>query len=93
MVMNLARANGRAALARTASRSSPVAPARPGRRPVVTRAGEANLFVNLLASTAAGGLATAVTLITAEDTDAELARLPTVEGEEEGETTMGIIDH
>jgi hypothetical protein len=33
---------------------------------------DTNIFVNLLASTACGAMATAVTLITAEDTDKEV---------------------
>lgn len=41
---------------------------------------DTNIFVNLLASTACGAMATAVTLITAEDTDKEIERLKTVDG-------------
>lgn len=41
---------------------------------------QANLFVELLASGTAGAAATAVTLITAEDTDKEIERIKTVEG-------------
>jgi hypothetical protein len=33
---------------------------------------DTNIFVNLIASTACGAMATAVTLVTAENTDAEV---------------------
>lgn len=51
------------------------------RAAVVTRAGlDTNFFVNIFASGAAGAAATAVTLLTAEDTDKEIERIKTVEG-------------
>ncbi|WIA37660.1 hypothetical protein OEZ86_014558 [Tetradesmus obliquus] len=51
------------------------------RHAVVTKAAmDTNIFVNLIASTACGAMATAVTLVTAENTDAELERIKTVEG-------------
>lgn len=51
------------------------------RRSVAAKAGvDTNFFVNLLASTACGGMAAAVTLVTAEDTDKEIERIKTVEG-------------
>jgi hypothetical protein len=54
--------------------------ARPRAR-VVTRAiDDTNFIVNLLASSAAIAAATAVTTITAEDTDNEIARLQTLDG-------------
>eukprot|EP00878_Enallax_costatus_P000923 GHUV01001053.1.p2 GENE.GHUV01001053.1~~GHUV01001053.1.p2 ORF type:complete len:250 (+),score=69.27 GHUV01001053.1:202-951(+) len=51
------------------------------RRQVAARAGvDTNFFVNLLASTACGGMAAAVTLVTAENTEKEIERIKTVEG-------------
>lgn len=41
---------------------------------------DTNIFVNLFASGAAGAAATAVTLLTAEDTDKEVERIKTLEG-------------
>lgn len=53
------------AVSRAASRSR--------RSAVVTRAGmDTNFFLNLVTSTACGGMAAAVTLVTAEDTDKEV---------------------
>ncbi|KAI8472752.1 MAG: hypothetical protein J3K34DRAFT_453729 [Monoraphidium minutum] len=74
-------------LARTQTRALRAArgAARPARAPrraaVAARAGlDTNLFANIFASGAAGAAAVAVTLLTAEDTDADLERIKTVEG-------------
>lgn len=65
---------------RTPSRLSSKVHLRPctARRQVATRAGmDTNFFVNLVASTACGGMAAAVTLITAENTEKEVSCMPT----------------
>lgn len=66
---------------RPAQAAAPLLPAR-ARRSVAARAGalDTNIFVNLFASGACGAAAAAVTLLTAEDTDAELKRLQTPAG-------------
>jgi hypothetical protein len=75
--MQLAHRTQLRSLSGPARRAAPA-----GRRAaVVTRAGlDTNLFVNIFASGAAGAAATAVTLLTAEDTDKEIERIKTVEG-------------
>jgi len=74
-----------AALARRAARAAPARPlpSAPRRAASVrARAGalDTNIFVNLFASGACGAAAAAVILLTAEDTDGELARLQTAAG-------------
>jgi hypothetical protein len=72
----------RRSLAQRAAAAKPAAPALRRRRSVAARAGglDTNIFVNLFASGACGAAAAAVTLLTAEDTDAELKRLQTPAG-------------
>lgn len=56
-------------------------PARRATRSVVARASlDTNLFVNLILSGACGAAATAVTVYTSENRDAEIQRIQTVEG-------------
>ena len=47
---------------------------------LVTRAGDTNLFVNLIGSAVAGAAVTAVVTYTAENTDKEIERIQTAEG-------------
>jgi hypothetical protein len=55
------------------SARAPLRPISSRRQAVVTKAAmDTNFFVNLIASTACGAMATAVTLVTAENTDAEV---------------------
>lgn len=65
----------RSSTARLAAKA-PLRPLNSRRSAVVTRAGmDTNIFVNLVASTACGAMAAAVTLVTAEDTDKEVRTL------------------
>eukprot|EP00882_Tetradesmus_deserticola_P003696 GHRQ01003910.1.p1 GENE.GHRQ01003910.1~~GHRQ01003910.1.p1 ORF type:complete len:253 (+),score=96.08 GHRQ01003910.1:174-932(+) len=70
----------RSSTARLSARA-PTRPTSSRRQAVVTKAAlDTNIFVNLIASAACGAMATAVTLVTAEDTDAEVERIKTLEG-------------
>lgn len=71
----LAQQSVRGSCSKTPARLGSKAHVRPftARRQVAAKAGmDTNIFVNLLASTACGGMAAAVTLVTAENTDKEV---------------------
>lgn len=77
--MQLARTTRAApAAAPAARRAGALAPLPRAQRGAVVA--KANLFLEIFASGAAGAAATAVTLLTAEDTDKEIERIKTVEG-------------